>query len=228
LVLLISVLLLLLRGDFDCHLRKIVDKESAGKRESVKMNSSVETESGWRAGPRKQEEDHDGNEAEEEQQQQQQQEEEEEQEEELDSTILQVSLHPAPFVRIHKMSFPELCRTFSAVAWCAKTNLICCAVETCTSDQGSSSEPAFWIPVHVVDPERPTEHSIFNVPAGIYRSQSVQMLLSFLWFQLLFNLCHRTVQWCFSWIFSTCLLQETLNSQWPRVKSIPTTTSKFV
>jgi hypothetical protein len=112
LVLLISVLLLLLRGDFDCHLRKIVDKESAGKRESVKMNSSVETESGWRAGPRKQEEDHDGNEAEEEQQQQQQQEEEEEQEEELDSTILQVSLHPAPFVRIHKMSFPELCRTF--------------------------------------------------------------------------------------------------------------------
>jgi hypothetical protein len=77
-----------------------------------KMNSSVETESGWRAGPRKQEEDHDGNEAEEEEQQQQQQEEEEEQEEELDSTIIQVSLHPAPFVRIHKMSFPELCRTF--------------------------------------------------------------------------------------------------------------------
>ncbi len=77
------------------------------------MNSSVETESGWRAGPRKQEEDHDGNEAEEEEQQQQQQEEEEEeQEEELDSTIIQVSLHPAPFVRIHKMSFPELCRTF--------------------------------------------------------------------------------------------------------------------
>jgi hypothetical protein len=116
----------------------------------------------------------------------------------------------------------------SAVAWCAKTNLICCAVETCTSDQGFSSEPAFWIPVHVVDPERPTEHSIFNVPAGIYHSQSVQMLLSFLWFQLLFNLCDRTVQWCFSWIFSTCLLQETLNPQWPRVKSIPTTTSKFV
>jgi len=112
LVLLISVLLLLLRGYFDCNLRKIVDKGSAGKRESVKMNSSIETESGWRAGSRKQEEDHDGNEVEEEEQQQQQQEEEEEQEEELDSTILQVSLHPAPFVRIHKMSFPELCRTF--------------------------------------------------------------------------------------------------------------------
>jgi hypothetical protein len=32
----------------------------------------------------------------------------------------------------------------------------------------SGPEPAFWIPVHVVDPERPTEHSILNVPAGIY------------------------------------------------------------
>ena len=30
----------------------------------------------------------------------------------------------------------------------------------------STQEPAFWIPVHLVDPERPTEHSIFNVPAG--------------------------------------------------------------
>jgi hypothetical protein len=30
---LISVLLLQLRGDFDCNLRKIVDKGSAGKRE---------------------------------------------------------------------------------------------------------------------------------------------------------------------------------------------------
>jgi hypothetical protein len=32
----------------------------------------------------------------------------------------------------------------------------------------SGPESAFWIPVHVVDPERPTEHSILNVPAGIY------------------------------------------------------------
>jgi hypothetical protein len=29
----------------------------------------------------------------------------------------------------------------------------------------SGPEPAFWIPVHVVDPERPTEHSILSVPA---------------------------------------------------------------
>ncbi|CAK9198991.1 unnamed protein product [Sphagnum troendelagicum] len=115
----------------------------------------------WRAmavvegGTRKQQEDG----------QQQQEEKEELEEEELDNTILQVTLHPSSFVRLHKMSFPELCKSFSAVAWCAKTNLICCAVETCASDQGSGPEPAFWIPVHVVDPERPTEHSILNVPA---------------------------------------------------------------
>ncbi len=33
-------------------------------------------------------------------------------EEELDNTILQVTLHPSSFVRIHKMSFPELCKSF--------------------------------------------------------------------------------------------------------------------
>jgi hypothetical protein len=41
-----------------------------------------------------------------------QQQEEEELEEELDNTILQVTLHPSSFVRIHKMSFPELCKSF--------------------------------------------------------------------------------------------------------------------
>jgi hypothetical protein len=33
-------------------------------------------------------------------------------EEELDNTILQLTLHPSSFVRIHKMSFPELCKSF--------------------------------------------------------------------------------------------------------------------
>ncbi len=36
---------------------------------------------------------------------------------------------------------------YSAVAWCAKKNLICCVVETCTSDQGLvtlSSCLALW------------------------------------------------------------------------------------
>jgi hypothetical protein len=79
--------------------------------------------------------------------------------------ILQVSLRPPPFSTALKMEFPELCRKFSAVAWCSKTNLICCAVETCARDQGSTQGHAFWVPMHLIDPERPTEHSIFNVPA---------------------------------------------------------------
>jgi hypothetical protein len=82
--------------------------------------------------------------------------------------------------------------------------------------------------MHVVDPECPIEHSIFNIPTCIYHSQFVEMLLTFLWFQLLFNLCYRIVQWCFSWIFNTCLLQEMFNPQWLSVKSIPITTRKFV
>jgi hypothetical protein len=56
-----------------------------------------------------------------------------------------------------------------------------------------NSESTFWIHAHVVDLKRPTKHSIFNVLAGIYHSQSVQMLLSFLWFELFFNLCHKIV-----------------------------------
>ncbi len=34
----------------------------------------------------------------------------------------------------------------------------------------SNSESTFWILVHLVDPECPTEHPIFNVPAGIYHN----------------------------------------------------------
>ncbi|KAG0566204.1 hypothetical protein KC19_7G045700 [Ceratodon purpureus] len=86
-------------------------------------------------------------------------------EEQDDKTILQVALRPPPYSSALKINFPDLCRKFSAVAWCSKTNLIACAVETCSRDQGSTQEPAFWIPIHLVDPERPTEHSIFNVLA---------------------------------------------------------------
>lgn len=32
---------------------------------------------------------------------------------------------------------PLFCHVCSTVAWCPKTNLICCAVETCSRDQGS-------------------------------------------------------------------------------------------
>ncbi len=34
----------------------------------------------------------------------------------------------------------------------------------------SNSKSIFWIHVHLVDPECPTKHSIFNVPTSIYHN----------------------------------------------------------
>lgn len=31
----------------------------------------------------------------------------------------------------------------------------------------SNANPPFWIPIHIVIPERPTECAVFNVNAGI-------------------------------------------------------------
>ncbi|XP_073299103.1 mediator of RNA polymerase II transcription subunit 16-like isoform X1 [Primulina huaijiensis] len=76
---------------------------------------------------------------------------------------------------LHKMSVPELCRTFSAVAWCGKLNAIACASETCARIPSSSSNPPFWIPIHIVIPERPTECTVFNVIADSPRD-SVQFI----------------------------------------------------
>ncbi|XP_024540755.1 mediator of RNA polymerase II transcription subunit 16-like isoform X1 [Selaginella moellendorffii] len=81
------------------------------------------------------------------------------------STILQLSLHPQPFSQRRRIKFPDFKSFSSAAAWCGKTNIIACATETCARDPGSRQKPTFWIPVHVVDPERPTEHAIFNVVA---------------------------------------------------------------
>ncbi|GLT82942.1 hypothetical protein SLE2022_012610 [Rubroshorea leprosula] len=75
----------------------------------------------------------------------------------------------------HKMSVPELCRNFSAVAWCGKLNAIACASETCARIPSSNANPPFWIPIHVVIPERPTECSVFNVIADSPRD-SVQFI----------------------------------------------------
>jgi len=33
--------------------------------------------------------------------------------------------------------------------------------------QSSTGNPPFWIPIHIVIPERPTECAVFNVIAGI-------------------------------------------------------------
>ncbi|XP_019421369.1 PREDICTED: mediator of RNA polymerase II transcription subunit 16-like isoform X1 [Lupinus angustifolius] len=76
---------------------------------------------------------------------------------------------------LHKMSVPEICRNFSAVSWCGKMNAIGCAAETCARIPSSTTNPAFWIPIHIVIPERPTECSVFNVIADSPRD-SVQFI----------------------------------------------------
>ncbi|OMO65128.1 hypothetical protein COLO4_31502 [Corchorus olitorius] len=75
----------------------------------------------------------------------------------------------------HKMSVPELCRNFSAVAWCGKLNAIACASETCARIPSSNANSPFWIPIHIVIPERPTECAVFNVIADSPRD-SVQFI----------------------------------------------------
>ncbi|XP_031121093.1 mediator of RNA polymerase II transcription subunit 16-like [Ipomoea triloba] len=75
----------------------------------------------------------------------------------------------------HKMSVPELCRNFSAVAWCGKLNAIACASETCARIPSSNAKPPFWIPIHIVIPERPTECTVFNAVADSPRD-SVQFI----------------------------------------------------
>ncbi|KAJ6738141.1 MEDIATOR OF RNA polymerase II TRANSCRIPTION SUBUNIT 16 [Salix koriyanagi] len=63
----------------------------------------------------------------------------------------------------------------SAVAWCGKLNAIACASETCARIPSSNANPPFWIPIHVVIPERPTECTVFNVIADSPRD-SVQFI----------------------------------------------------
>ncbi|XP_010241990.1 PREDICTED: mediator of RNA polymerase II transcription subunit 16 isoform X2 [Nelumbo nucifera] len=75
----------------------------------------------------------------------------------------------------HKMSVPELCRNFSSVSWCGKLNIIACASETCARIPSSNANPPFWIPIHIVNPERPTECAVFNVIADSPRD-SVQFI----------------------------------------------------
>ncbi|GJM91117.1 hypothetical protein PR202_ga07461 [Eleusine coracana subsp. coracana] len=47
------------------------------------------------------------------------------------ATVFRIRLKQPPASLRHKMRVPELCRNFSAVAWCGKLNAIACASETC-------------------------------------------------------------------------------------------------
>ncbi|KAA8519819.1 hypothetical protein F0562_014091 [Nyssa sinensis] len=50
-----------------------------------------------------------------------------------------------------------------------------CASETCARIPSSNENPPFWIPIHIVIPERPTECAVFNVIADSPRD-SVQFI----------------------------------------------------
>ncbi|KAL2495120.1 Mediator of RNA polymerase II transcription subunit 16 [Forsythia ovata] len=91
------------------------------------------------------------------------------------ATVFSIRLKQPKSNLLHKMGVPELCRTFSAVAWCGKLNAIACASETCARIPSSNANPPFWIPVHIVIPERPTECTVFNVIADSPRD-SVQFI----------------------------------------------------
>ncbi|XP_020093804.1 mediator of RNA polymerase II transcription subunit 16 isoform X1 [Ananas comosus] len=91
------------------------------------------------------------------------------------ATVFRIRLKQPPASLRHKMSVPELCRNFSAVAWCGKLNAIACASETCARIPCSNASPPFWIPIHILNPERPTECAVFNVRADSPRD-SVQFI----------------------------------------------------
>lgn len=91
------------------------------------------------------------------------------------ATVFRIRLKQSPENLRHKMSVPELCRNFSAVAWCGKLNAIACASETCARIPSSTANTPFWIPIHIINPERPTECAVFNVKADSPRD-SVQFI----------------------------------------------------
>ncbi|KAL5715592.1 Mediator of RNA polymerase II transcription subunit 16 [Ranunculus cassubicifolius] len=91
------------------------------------------------------------------------------------ATVFEISLKQPKSNLRNKMSVPGLCRKFSAVSWCPKLNVIACASETCARIPSSGENPAFWIPIHIVNPERPTECAVFNVVADSPRD-SVQFI----------------------------------------------------
>ncbi|KFK31000.1 hypothetical protein AALP_AA6G055700 [Arabis alpina] len=91
------------------------------------------------------------------------------------ATVFCVKLKQPNSNLLHKMSVPELCRNFSAVAWCGKLNAIACASETCARIPSSKANAPFWIPIHILIPERPTECAVFNVVADSPRD-SVQFI----------------------------------------------------
>lgn len=117
-----------------------------------------------------------------------------EQESVIPATVFCIRLRQPKSNLLYKMSVPEICRNFSAVSWCGKLNAIACASETCARIPSSTGNPPFWIPIHIMIPERPTECAVFNVIAGILMlifllySWMLQFTVLFVLFDLILNL----------------------------------------
>ncbi|RRT77634.1 hypothetical protein B296_00025643, partial [Ensete ventricosum] len=71
------------------------------------------------------------------------------------ATVFRIRLKQPPSSLRHKMSVPELCRNFSYSA----IGLLAVIYFS------STTNPPFWIPIHIINPERPTECAVFNVKA---------------------------------------------------------------
>ncbi|KAF9590577.1 hypothetical protein IFM89_035895 [Coptis chinensis] len=91
------------------------------------------------------------------------------------ASVFEIKIKQPKSNSLYKMNVPHLCRKFSSTAWCAKLNAIACASETCARIPSSNGRPPFWIPIHIVNPERPTECADFNVIADSPRD-SVQFI----------------------------------------------------
>ncbi|KAH7306515.1 hypothetical protein KP509_22G016300 [Ceratopteris richardii] len=89
----------------------------------------------------------------------------EEEEESMIATVLHAYLHTPPVSSAADRDIADIQRTFSAIAWCAKSGLLACGTEVCARDARLNTGPLFWIPIHIIHPERPTEHAVFNVNA---------------------------------------------------------------
>ncbi|WJX26596.1 Mediator of RNA polymerase II transcription subunit 16 [Trifolium repens] len=93
-------------------------------------------------------------------------------------TVFRIRLNQPTSNLLHIMSLPQISRNFSVVSWCGKLNAIACASETCTRIPSSTENPPFWIPIHIVIPERPTSMSqqLHNMPSADSPRDSVQFI----------------------------------------------------
>ncbi|KAF3623927.1 Mediator of RNA polymerase II transcription subunit 16 [Capsicum annuum] len=111
-----------------------------------------------------------------------------------------------------------------AVAWCGKLNAIACASETCARIPSSNANPPFWIPIHIVIPERPTECTVFNVIAvhsvALFTFCSHVFSVTFKFLVRVANLFHVTQSHTWSLIQIPTEAKNTLGGFFPSVQAL--------